>query len=334
MLKHVCACYVLTESPQIAFTGHLHKMLLSAGAAAYVFHHVVLPPKLPQADDYSAAHEQALLEIVVQALESLKKHVKSEYVGTVNAAIATVKNLRTSRDSYGNVSEVQLQALLAKLTKGDTIEAVPLEVKEQNAGVLVSQCADRLSFEFFELSPTNESVMCSGRLVRFFPGYASKIPTSKMANMDLLKSIAGTIAKMGTQRAPGFQPQVLKNKKTMDEDRDTTHPGLVTDYLMNVLTAFGEPDDVKRIEKHTREEVLWNNCQNPWRRSPLWLLLRVSMQLLFVRKAPDTLHADGLYKAFMVFMLAQLLEQVRSILLRDVQQSVFRYLSSPFRGFC
>jgi hypothetical protein len=96
----------------------------------------------------------------------------------------------------------------------------------------------------------------------------------------------------------------------MDEDRDTTHPGMITDFIMNVIAAWGEPTDVKRITKHTREEVLWKNCLSPWRRSPLWLLLRVSLQLLFVRKNSNTLHADSVYKAFMIFMQAQLLDLV------------------------
>ncbi|KAF1941797.1 hypothetical protein EJ02DRAFT_490907 [Clathrospora elynae] len=286
-------------------------MAPSAEATAYVFHHVVLPPKLPQAYDHDPAHERSLFEVVIQALKALNRHVKVSHIETVTSAIATVENLRGSRDGCGNVSEVQLQDLLAKLTDGKASGAVPLEIKEQNAAILVSQCADSLNFEFFELSPTNESAMRSGRLVRTFPGYASSIPTINMQIVDLRKTIAGTIAKMTTQSAPGFQPQVRKNKKLMDEDRDTCHPGLVTDFFMNVVTALGEPTDVKRITKHTREDVLWRDCRSPWRRSPLWLLLRVSIQLLFLRHATDTQPTDGLYKAFMVFMLARLLDLVK-----------------------
>jgi hypothetical protein len=289
-------------------------MAPSAGATAYVFHHVALPPKLPQEDDRDPKHERALIEVVIQALNDLRVHVEKDHVGTVLAATATVENLNASRDNFGNISEVQLQDLFFKLMDGGTIGTVPLEVKKQNAGILVSRSADVLNFEFFELSPVNEAAMCSGRLVRTFPGYASKIATTTMASADLRKSISGTLVKMSTQAAPDFQPQVRKNGKMMDEDRDTSHPGMVTDFLMNVITAFGEPTDVNRIKKHTREEVLWSDCLNPWRRSPLWLLVRVSLQLLFTRKAPSALHPDGLYKAFMIFMLARLLNLVRKFL--------------------
>jgi len=280
--------------------------MVSASATAYTFHHVVLPPKLPQQDDRSNAHELILLEIVTHALESLRRYVKNEHVESVTAAIATVMNLRACRDDHGNNSEPQLQEVLAKVTAG-TIGAVPLEIKEQNAGILLSHSSDNLNFEFFELSPTNVAAMSTGRLVRKFPGYASKIPTVDVSP-DLIESISRTIATMTTQTAPGFQPQVTKNNKIMNEERDTAHPGMVTDFLMILITALGESTNLQPITKHTREEVLWSNCLSPWRRSPLWLLLRVSLQLLFARKAPGSLHVDGLYKAFMIFMLAQLLD--------------------------
>ncbi|KAL1791853.1 hypothetical protein ACET3X_009604 [Alternaria dauci] len=280
---------------------------MSAKATAYAFHHVVLPPKLPQQDDSDTAHDLVLLEIVIQALDSLKGYVKHEHVGSITAAITTVENLRACRDHHGNISQSQLQEVLKK-TRNSTAGAVPLEIKEQNAGVLVSHSSDSLTFEFFELSPTNAAAM-SVRLVRDFPGYASKIPTEDV-NPDLIESISRTIATMATQTAPGFQPQVKKNNKTMVEERDTTHPGMVTDFLMNIITALGESTNVQRIKKHTREEVLWSNCLSPWRRSPLWLLLRVSLQLLFARRA-DTLHADDIYKAFMIFMLAELLDRAQ-----------------------
>ncbi|KAJ5059156.1 hypothetical protein J3E72DRAFT_230989 [Bipolaris maydis] len=280
-----------------------------ADTTAYLYHHVVLPPKLPQQDDQSTGNDVALLEVVVQALKTLKDHVKIEHVGPVIAAIATVENLRSSRDEHGLTNELQLECLLSKITKHDTAGAVPIEIREQNAGILASRSGDNIEFEFFELSPTNEAAMKSGRLIRSFPGYAASIPVTKIAgNVELLQSISSTLAKMTTQKVPSFQPKITKNRKVMSEERDTTDPGIVTNLYMHTIAALGEPIDVKHIWKHTREEVLWNDCLSPWRRSPLWLLLRVSLQLLFIREAPGTLHEDVLYKAFMISMLAKLLE--------------------------
>ncbi|KAI4686606.1 uncharacterized protein J4E84_005887 [Alternaria hordeiaustralica] len=284
--------------------------MVSAAATAYAVNHVVLPPKLPQKDDRNVAHEVALFEIATHALESLKLHVDIEHVGSVIAAKATVDNLRATRDQNGNTSQLQLQTLLAQATNSGALGALPIEVKEQNAGILISRSSSHVNFEFFELSPKNDAAMSSGRLVRTFPGHASKIPIAGI-DPDLIESISRTIATMTTQTAPGFQPQITKNKKAMDEQRDTSSPGLVTDFLMNIVTALGEPMDVHRITKNTREEVLWDNCLSPWRRSPLWLLLRVSLQLVLTRKSSDTRDADSLYKAFMVFLLARILDLVK-----------------------
>ncbi|KAH7388677.1 hypothetical protein BKA66DRAFT_569000 [Pyrenochaeta sp. MPI-SDFR-AT-0127] len=278
-----------------------------ARATAYLYHHVVLPPKLPQADDHDVAHEQHLLEFVTYALSDLKNILRDEHHETVTSAIATIEYLRTSRDSHGNVSEAQLLKIFTGFIASETEAVVPLEIKAQNAGILMSRCTNNITFEFFELSPTNEAAMRLGRLTRTFPGYAARIPVSKMS-LELQKSLAGTIAKMTTQTAPGFQPQVRKNGRMMDEERDTTHPGLVTDFLMNMISALGETTDVKRIMKNTREETLWSDCLQPWRRSPLWLLVRVSLQLQFARKGTDTRPHDELYKAFMLLMLSRMLK--------------------------
>ncbi|EFQ91702.1 hypothetical protein CFE70_010567 [Pyrenophora teres f. teres 0-1] len=173
-------------------------MALSAGATAYLYHYVVLPPQLPQKDNHDAAHERSLFEVVIHALVDLKEKVKSGHKNTITSAIATVENLRDSRVTYGYVSEIQLQELLLKLMRCETDGAVPLEIKAQNADILVSGCAESLIFEFFELSPTIQAATQEGPLTRTFLDYVLSVPIVKAANSDLRSSIAGTIAKIAT----------------------------------------------------------------------------------------------------------------------------------------
>jgi hypothetical protein len=286
-------------------------MALSAEATTYLYHHLVLPPKLPQKDDSDPAHERSLFDMVISGLEYLMVIVDKSYVDTVTCAMSMIKNLRDSRDIYGDVSEVQLEHMLSKLVAGDMNGSLPLEVKAQNAGILISRDGGHMNFEFFELSPTNEAATRSTRLLRTFPGYASRIAINKMRNSKLRKSIVNTIAKMATQSATGFQPQARKNGKDEDEDRDTAAPGLVTDLLLTIINAHGEPTGSKRILKATREDVLWNGGLYPWRRSPLWLLIRISLQLWFTRSSINTQSSGKLYKAFMICLIAQLLVSVR-----------------------
>ncbi len=51
---------------------------LSLEATLYLFHHVVLPPKLPQADDWKVESEDALLDTTVEALRSFGETVRNE----------------------------------------------------------------------------------------------------------------------------------------------------------------------------------------------------------------------------------------------------------------
>lgn len=285
-------------------------MAFLAQEVAYLYPHIVLPPKLPQEDDSNAAHEQSLLKMVIQALEYLMTNVDESYTNTVASAIAMIKNLRDNRDAYGCVGEVQLATLLSSLTADETHSPVPLEIKAQNACILISRQEGYLNFEFFELAPTNEAALRATRLMRTFPGYASRIALDKNMNNSLRNSIAGTIAKMATQSALGFQPKARKNGKDEDEYRDTTAPGLVTEFLMTIIAVLGETTEVKRIKKATREDVLWTRCEKPWRRSPLWLLIRVVLQLWFTRNATNLQSPDNLYKAFMICVLSQLLDTV------------------------
>jgi hypothetical protein len=76
--------------------------------------------------------------------------------------------------------------------------------------------------------------------------------------------------------------------------------------LTGILRGIGQPLDVLRIYKRTRDDVLWDDAPKPWRRSPLWLLLRVALQTsLATRKSGDHIG----YKSFMVFLVARILRR-------------------------
>lgn len=47
----------------------------------------------------------------------------------------------------------------------------------------------------------------------------------------------------------------------------------------------------------------------PWRKSPLWLLIRVTLQLLFVHETPSAFNGISFYKSLMLFFTASLLKE-------------------------
>lgn len=140
------------------------------------------------------------------------------------------------------------------------------------------------------------------------------VPAETFDEPGLQSTLAETLSKMSSQSGAGMTPTVQKSKNNVEEDRDTTHPGLVTELTISgFLMSFGTPFDTQRIWKNTREEVLCKNTRLPWRRSPLWLLLRVLMHLLFGRSSVDnSITSPGLrtYKLFMLYLLATVLEKL------------------------
>ncbi|TIC93966.1 hypothetical protein CH35J_009644 [Colletotrichum higginsianum] len=185
------------------------------------------------------------------------------------------------------------------------MSTIPLNISAQNAGVLITKVHNSVRLEAFELSSTNEAAMAtSGRLRRTFPGVGVTVDLEKFNQLGFKETLAETLATMSFQRAAGTQPCAKKAGKLHEESRDTTHPKMVTELLYAFLLAVGHPLDEARISKNTRDEVNWNNTLLPWRRSPTWLLVRVSLQLIFGRLAdPD----NSLYKSFMAFFMAEIL---------------------------
>ena len=92
------------------------------------------------------------------------------------------------------------------------------------------------------------------------------------------------------------------------ECRQTASPQYVTEMLTGFLRSVGQPHDVTRIQKHTRDEVLWHNALAPWRRSPRWLLLRVALQTSLKKKDEDQGRSTH-YKMFMVLLFTNVLDR-------------------------
>lgn len=160
-------------------------------------------------------------------------------------------------------------------------------------------------FQLFELSPTNESVyQRRGRLIRQFPAIAIGIPAAEYAKSDFQGVLAKTIAKMSYQEVEEALPKAKKAGQYHNEQRETTDPLIVTELLSSFLRGIGNQVHVAGISKRTSEEVIWNHSKLPWRRSALWLLVRVSLQLALDRVVEES---ETLYKSFMVFLVGRML---------------------------
>ncbi|KAK1043115.1 hypothetical protein LTR74_018460 [Friedmanniomyces endolithicus] len=238
-----------------------------------LINHVLLPPQLPQAlDDLPI---DFLLRSTLEALAAFKLICLDPILAQVGQMLENTQDIH----SNGHVNEAKLTDLLNALHRKRGM--LVLHIDAQNAESSLPT-----------LPPQ------SGRLRRSFPGSAVDIDFTTFAESGFVATTAHTLSKMSHQPVPGMQPQVKKAGEYVDEDRDTTHPAMITELFMAFLRSLGWSVQVTAISKNTREEVMWNDARSPWRRSSVWLLLRASLQL----KLPHCL-----YKEFMAFMMGRIL---------------------------
>lgn len=177
-----------------------------------------------------------------------------------------------------------------------------IPVRAQNACVVIRRLEVSTIYECFEVDPPNEHVMATeGRLARFFPGPAFELVDSASTSA-FQRELASFLADMDVVDA-GSAAFTKKAGSEVFEVRDTADPHYITQLLSAILhgSPGSQPANIERIEKRVRNEILWHKAYAPWRRSALWLIIRVSIQTA-LQRATDHGHAE--YKAFVIFLLA------------------------------
>jgi hypothetical protein len=309
---------------------------MSARGIQYVVENVFLPPNLPQNGDDTniVSHEASMLAIVAEALRAFSTATQASDRAAISRAAEAIQRFRKIINIDGSLNEDKLcegfydlykngtlsnqrkgkkksedleQFLLTTQVKGGFLL---LHVKAQNAGIIITCDHDIAIFEPFELSPQNERVMATvGRLKRSFPASSTAMSFELFGQKQCQAGLANTIATMSHQEVSEMKPKVTKAGDQHIEERDTTAPTIVTDFLVAGLSAIGNPSKGSKIWKNTREEVLWSHADLPWRRSPVWLLIRVAIQLYLSRSASN----KGLYKGFMIFLMAHILQRCQDL---------------------
>lgn len=78
-------------------------------AVSYLFHHIFLPPKLPQKDDYDPLYDIALVDQVIGALRQFRDHVSSQEADICTAVVTMITRLRKTYSLHGGVDEMGLK---------------------------------------------------------------------------------------------------------------------------------------------------------------------------------------------------------------------------------
>lgn len=84
-------------------------------AIPYIFHHIFLPPRLPQEDDYDPLYDIALVDQVIEALCQFRNYVPSEKADICTIVITMITRLRKTCSLHGGVDEMELKNALIDL---------------------------------------------------------------------------------------------------------------------------------------------------------------------------------------------------------------------------
>ncbi|KJZ71036.1 hypothetical protein HIM_09563 [Hirsutella minnesotensis 3608] len=281
---------------------------LGTAACKYLVEHVFLPPRLQCSPDAVDApnHETHLLDLIIKALESLRAHISDARDQTIICeAECAIKRFRETRDERGFVRTGSIKTAMEKLCSDKEGAFVPIHVKQQNAGLLLIRTADSLVVETMELSPPSKKTLETiGRLKRRFPDTSCELNSQSFADTNCrsaLSDMIETLSNSDNQPRKGTQPE-----------SEEVCAKRVTVLLAAIVDAMGKKSKNLSISKKTREEFLGSKDEGQtWRRSPLWLLVRVSLQLHFSNRPSK--GRSTLYKRFMIFLKTLLLNEATKL---------------------
>ncbi|KAH8992967.1 hypothetical protein EDB92DRAFT_1796839 [Lactarius akahatsu] len=262
-----------------------------------VVDHVFLPVKLPQQAPTEGSERKtnvALCHILIQAAQAFSQCLSPSQQRSWAHMIKTMESIHCT--AKGPLVEAELKGTLSDLAVGDVFV---MHIRAQNASVIVRTLIDHARFEIFEVSPPASNVMSTdGKLLCSYPGPAVEVSSEIFSNECFLRELASFLVQMDVDVLDSTATAV-KAGSTIREVRESAHPRYISELLVGILRGLGQPASVDRITKRIGDEVLWKDAYKPWRRSPLWLVIRVALQ--------TSLDRD-LYKTFILFFLAYLLQ--------------------------
>ncbi|KAL8797955.1 MAG: hypothetical protein Q9182_007083 [Xanthomendoza sp. 2 TL-2023] len=268
----------------------------------YIFYHVFLPAQLPQGSDtQDGKGDQALLEVLLETIDTFRTandHIYYQQWSTVQRSIRTFARLHSKSKS---LSRGTLKAAFQAAAQGETII---LHIALQNSALIVRQEKNGYVVETFEVSPRAADVLAAQRALEWdFPSRAVLIPPDTFEDEAFQDSLASFLEKASLESVKQYAATTLKAGSNAYESRDTSFPAIIGQLLITILEVPGHRHTPTLTRKHIRDEVCWGDgAENPWRRSPTWLVLRVSIQ----RMLCSLIGSYGIfhYKFFMCSLMS------------------------------
>ncbi|KAF9770212.1 hypothetical protein IL306_012268 [Fusarium sp. DS 682] len=273
-----------------------------------LFHHLVLPPKLPRSfDGDNIAIARSLGERLLNALGMFRDIGDAKVWQTLEASLQATKNLHEG-------PQYQDDLLRAFKDVQDSNGAVwlGLHVEPQNAALIIhgDHVTGRVIFEEFQTAaPVSDVLKTDHALTWDFPSRATAILLSDFSNESFLENLTQFLEEASSKAFDTFSARASKGGQSIVEIRDCPSSALISEILMSLLEGIGNPVYPRRLRKRVRDDIVLDKSEIPWRRSPYWLVLRVTLGRILSTLLEDTHEAMGrvYYKFVVCAVLANLL---------------------------
>ncbi|KAF3910551.1 hypothetical protein ABW21_db0201596 [Orbilia brochopaga] len=272
----------------------------------YIATHVFLPPKLPdKAPDklLERSGDHLLLTCLVEAAKEFGDQLLPQAPAWWKAV---EKNLRCLELLYQPdpeqpwLSTEKLSQVIHGLKVG---EFITLHIRKQNAGLVIRKQESEVIIEAFEACFLADMVTeCRKKLVCSFPGPRTCVSTEIFQSREFVESLSTFLAYLDSSSMDNTD----KARGTVN-DAGSTSPSFITSLLTGIIRGIGSEKNTRGtdIRKRIADWVLGTE-KSVWRRSPLWLVIRVGLQSSL--KLQSTGETDW-YKTFMVFFMAKLIQR-------------------------
>ncbi|KAF5716816.1 hypothetical protein FMUND_6112 [Fusarium mundagurra] len=274
-----------------------------------VFHHVVLPSKLParnDADNPGLAYD--LGSRLQRALAKFSNHQDQEAWDVLVRSMKAIAFL-----NQGQLITHELLESFQGIASGNKNIWLALFVTQQNSALLIhrNDIDETVVFEAFQTdAPVRDVLAAKHCLTWEFPHRSVQVPFSVFNDMSFLRNMSQFLAQASSESFDRFAAKASKGGQSIAETRNSTDPTLVIDMLMSLLEGLGSGVQVQSVRKKVRDDVVLGSSEIPWRRSPYWLVLRVALRRMLRELLDHKCAGTGrvYYKFIICAMLAELLK--------------------------
>ncbi|KAH7217697.1 hypothetical protein DER44DRAFT_754746 [Fusarium oxysporum] len=274
-----------------------------------VFHHVVLPSKLPSRND---ADKLGLAYDLGSRLQrALAKFSDNQDQDVWNVLLSSMK--ATTVLNQGQLISQELLEMFQSIASGKNKIWLTLFVTQQNSALLIhrNDIEETVVFEAFQTAaPVKDVLAAKHGLMGEFPHHSVRVPFNVFNDMSFLSNLSQLLGQASYGSFDQFAAKASKGGQLIAETRDSTDPALVMEMLMSLLEGLGSGLEVQSVRKKVRDDVVLGSSEVPWRRSPYWLVLRVALRRMLRELLDHKCAGMGrvYYKFVLCTMLAELLK--------------------------